>query len=234
MTIVHCNQMTRITASCKINKNCLIFRLLGTPLRWWRAYTTVPPPRRRWNAVTQTWPRLTPIPAVQHIPPRMRTETYSRRSLGCLSTRITRRSVYRYESSTLAYDVYDVCPVSAIFYILQMKAQMSLWLQEMPEKAPAGQLPRSVDIVVDSDLVDKCKPGDRVQVIGMYRCLPGKKNGYTTGSFRTVLIANNIQQMSKEATPHFTADDIGKIKKFSRQKAVSSLLFAILTKIHIV
>ena len=28
------------------------------------------------------------------------------------------------------------------------------------------------------------KPGDRVQVIGMYRCLPSKRSGFTPGTFR--------------------------------------------------
>ncbi|KAK2188881.1 hypothetical protein NP493_117g07014 [Ridgeia piscesae] len=98
------------------------------------------------------------------------------------------------------------------------KDHQTFTLQEMPEKSPAGQLPRSVDIVADNDLVDRCKPGDRVQVVGMYRCLPGKKNGYTTATFRTILIANNIAHLSKEAAPHFTAKDVAKIRKFSKQK----------------
>lgn len=58
------------------------------------------------------------------------------------------------------------------------------FFQELPEYAPPGQLPRSIDVVADDDLADSCKPGDRVRVVGLFRCLPNKQNGYSSGSFR--------------------------------------------------
>ncbi|KAK2863828.1 hypothetical protein Q7C36_002982 [Tachysurus vachellii] len=98
------------------------------------------------------------------------------------------------------------------------KDHQTITVQEMPEKAPAGQLPRSVDIILDNDLVDAAKPGDRVQIIGTYRCLPGKKGGFTSGTFRTIMIACQVKQMSKEVPPYFSADDVAKIKNFSKSR----------------
>ncbi|KAL3891553.1 hypothetical protein ACJMK2_003812 [Sinanodonta woodiana] len=113
----------------------------------------------------------------------------------------------------------DGNPLETEYGLSVYKDHQTFSIQEMPEKAPAGQLPRSVDIIADSDLVDSCKPGDRVQVIGTFRCLPAKRNGFTSGSFRTILIANNVQLLSKEISPTFSANDIGKIMKFSKQKS---------------
>lgn len=98
------------------------------------------------------------------------------------------------------------------------KDHQTLTVQEMPEKAPAGQLPRSVDIVVDADLVDHCKPGDRVQVVGTYRCLPGKQGGFTSGTFRSILLSNNIRLLSKEVAPNISVEDVNKCKAISKQK----------------
>ncbi|XP_075717006.1 DNA replication licensing factor MCM3 [Rhinoderma darwinii] len=110
----------------------------------------------------------------------------------------------------------DNNPLETEFGLSLYKDHQTITIQEMPEKAPAGQLPRSVDIILDDDLVDKVKPGDRVQVIGTYRCLPSKNNGYTSGSFRTIMLACNVMQMSKEVSPVFSADDLAKIKKFNK------------------
>uniref|UniRef100_A0A3P9LU04 DNA replication licensing factor MCM3 n=1 Tax=Oryzias latipes TaxID=8090 RepID=A0A3P9LU04_ORYLA len=112
-------------------------------------------------------------------------------------------------------------PLETEFGLSIYKDHQTITVQEMPEKAPAGQLPRSVDIILDNDLVDMVKPGDRVQVIGTYRCLPGKKGGFTSGTFRTIMIACNVKQMSKEVSPCFSADDAAKIRNFSQTRSVN-------------
>ncbi|XP_054034152.1 DNA replication licensing factor MCM3 [Dryobates pubescens] len=110
-------------------------------------------------------------------------------------------------------------PLETEFGLSVYKDHQTITIQEMPEKAPAGQLPRSVDVVLDDDLVDKVKPGDRIQVVGTYRCLPGKKGGYTSGTFRTILIACHVKQMSKDVRPLYSAADVAKIKRFSKTRS---------------
>lgn len=75
-------------------------------------------------------------------------------------------------------------------------------LQETPESAPAGQLPRSVELRLDDDLVDSVKPGDRIVAVGMYR--PYTSNGNagsnsavagtngSSGGFQTILLVNHV------------------------------------------
>jgi len=131
--------------------------------------------------------------------------------------------------STAAYPTQDEegNKLETEYGLSKYKDHQTITVQEMPEKAPAGQLPRSVDIIADNDLVDLAKPGDRVQVIGSYRAMPGKQNGYTNGTFKCVLIANNVALLSKEVTPSITGEDVGKCKKFAKQKGD---VFAMLAK----
>ncbi|EPY28160.1 minichromosome maintenance protein 3 [Strigomonas culicis] len=61
-------------------------------------------------------------------------------------------------------------------------------LQEAPERAPTGQLPRNVEVRFDDDLVDAVKPGDRVVVVGVF--MP-----YTTAdskSFQSIVLVNHV------------------------------------------
>ncbi|XP_065313818.1 DNA replication licensing factor MCM3-like [Gordionus sp. m RMFG-2023] len=105
------------------------------------------------------------------------------------------------------------------FGLSTYKDHQSITLQELPEKAPPGQLPRSLDISCDDDLIDICKPGDRVQIVGLYKCLPAKKEGYTTATFRTILLSNNILELSKEISPTVSGTDVSSIKRFSEQRS---------------
>lgn len=144
----------------------------------------------------------------------------------CPVTKKTLERRYTDMTSTSAFpssSVYptkddDGNPLETEYGLSVYKDHQTVTIQEMPEKAPAGQLPRYVDIICDNDLVDCCKPGDRVQVVGSYRCLPAKQGSYTTGNFRTILIANNISQLSKDSTYSVTREDVFNCRKLSRKK----------------
>lgn len=104
----------------------------------------------------------------------------------------------------------------------------TLTIQEMPERAPPGLLPKSVDVLLEADLVDTCKPGDRVQITGIYRALPGKNGAETTGNFKTVLIANATKGLGKSMQGSAEADlsekDIKHIREVSKRKDLFDLL----------
>lgn len=100
-------------------------------------------------------------------------------------------------------------------------------VQEMPETAPAGQLPRSVDVVVDDDLVDLAKPGDRVQIVGVYRALGGGLNN--SAAFRTVVLANAVYPLHARssgvaALEKLTDVDVRNINKLAKERRIFDIL----------
>ncbi|CAK9438343.1 uncharacterized protein LODBEIA_P25670 [Lodderomyces beijingensis] len=100
-------------------------------------------------------------------------------------------------------------------------------VQEMPETAPAGQLPRSVDVILDDDLVDLTKPGDRVQIVGVYRALGGGANN--NSSFKTVILGNSVYPLHARSTgvasqEKITDQDIRNINKLSKEKKIFEIL----------
>src|SRR3954468_22250604 len=102
-------------------------------------------------------------------------------------------------------------------------------IQEMPERAPAGQLPRGVDVILDDDLVDKVKPGDRVQLVGIFRTLGNRNTNHNTALFKTVILANNIVLLSSKsgggiATATITDTDIRNINKIAKKRNLFNLL----------
>lgn len=102
-------------------------------------------------------------------------------------------------------------------------------IQEMPERAPPGLLPRSVDVIMDDDLVDRVKPGDRIQLVGIYRALGNRNASQGSATFRTLIIANNVIMLSSKsgggiAQATITDTDVRNINKIGKKKNVFDLL----------
>jgi len=113
------------------------------------------------------------------------------------------------------------------FGLSTFKDHQTITLQEMPERAPMGQLPRSVELVLDHDLVDKIKPGDRVQIVGVYRALATAASGQasTSGVYKTVVLVNNVQILGRDVSHlTFSSQDIRNIRSIAKRDDILNIL----------
>jgi len=86
-----------------------------------------------------------------------------------------------------------------------------------------------VDVILDDDLVDKVKPGDRIQMVGIFRTLGNRNTNHNSALFKTVLLANHIVLLSSKAsggvaTATITDTDIRNINKIAKKKNLFQLL----------
>ncbi|WXC43261.1 MCM DNA helicase complex subunit [Fusarium graminearum] len=94
-----------------------------------------------------------------------------------------------------------------------------LSLQESPGTVPAGRLPRSREVILLWDLIDKAKPGEEIEVTGIYRnnydAQLNNRNGFPV--FATILEANNVVKSHDQlAGFRMTEEDEQNIRKLSR------------------
>ncbi|KAJ1977516.1 MCM DNA helicase complex subunit [Dimargaris xerosporica] len=98
-----------------------------------------------------------------------------------------------------------------------------LTLQESPGTVPAGRLPRSREIILLWDLIDMAKPGEEIEVTGIYRnnfdASLNTKNGFPV--FATVIEANHISKKEDEfAAFRLTEDDQQMIRELAKDERI--------------
>jgi len=109
------------------------------------------------------------------------------------------------------------------------KNYQRITIQESPGKVTAGRLPRSKDSILLGDLCDSCKPGDEIELTGVYtNNYDGSlntNNGFPV--FATVIMANHIlRKDDSNATKNLTDDDIKAIMALSKDERIGERIMA--------
>ncbi|KAK6531560.1 MCM DNA helicase complex subunit [Arthrobotrys megalospora] len=98
-----------------------------------------------------------------------------------------------------------------------------LTLQESPGTVPAGRLPRHRDVILLWDLIDAAKPGEEVEITGIYRnnydAQLNNRNGFPV--FATILEANNVIKAHDQlAGFQLTEEDETTIRRLAKENSI--------------
>ena len=98
----------------------------------------------------------------------------------------------------------------------------SITIQEVPEDLPPGRIPRSVQAILTYDLVDTIKPGDRINVMGVFKSVLAQSiKGLNSTLFKTYVDVNFIDPEDKsDEFIDISKEDIKTIKKLSKEPMI--------------
>ena len=111
-----------------------------------------------------------------------------------------------------------------------------LTLQESPGTVPAGRLPRHREVILLWDLIDSAKPGEEVEITGVYRnnydAQLNNKNGFPV--FATILEANQVVKSHDQlAGFRLTEEDEREIRALSRNpRIIDKIIHSIAPSIY--
>eukprot|EP00871_Galdieria_phlegrea_P005968 jgi/Galph1/859/GphlegSOOS_G5716.1 len=102
-------------------------------------------------------------------------------------------------------------------------------LQESPGTVPPGRLPRYKEVILLGDMIDAARPGDEVEVTGIYKHSLNASFNIKSGFpvFSTVIEANYIRKTENfQYDLELTDDDIAEIRKLSQDPQLYEKILA--------
>jgi DNA replication licensing factor MCM2 len=96
-------------------------------------------------------------------------------------------------------------------------------LQESPDSVPPGRVPRHKEVVLLADLIDIAKPGELVEVTGIFKYMIGhgldKKHGFPV--FATEIEAVTVKMVKEADITALTEEDKCEIQTLAKKSSIS-------------
>jgi replicative DNA helicase Mcm len=128
-----------------------------------------------------------------------------------------------------------LCPVCGKKTAMRLIPELSHFIdwqkvriQESPEELPPGQMPRSVDVILEGDIVDISRPGDFVKVTGLLETTPDfSRRGGRLATFNVFIDATGVEITEKEYEQlEISEEDEKKIRELAEDQYVYERIYA--------
>jgi DNA replication licensing factor MCM2 len=99
-----------------------------------------------------------------------------------------------------------------------------IMLQEAPGSVLPGRVPRTKTVILSDDLIDGCRPGEHVDITGIYTHAFDYKLTYNTGFpvFSTHIVANYVHSHTEQRIQDLTEQDIRDIQQLAKDPRIAA------------